>query len=156
MELLLKEWKVVLILVLTGLLTLTAWLLDREMHAFAEFKAAVVVLGQEAEKETKRVNELHQRTLKETNDEWKKQLPSIREGAIDNYMRRFPRGLLGNSCGGQVPGDASGAKVPDGPAGQPMAPRDPQQDAFIGACARDAARLGKWQEWATKNQLQAQ
>ncbi len=152
MELLRKEWKLVLILVLTGLLTLTAWLLNREIHAFAEFKAAVVVLGQEAEKESDRINELHQRTLKETRHEWEKQLPSIRTTAIDNYMRRFPAGLC-NPGGGQVSGDAGGAKVPDGPTGQPVAAGDPQRDAFIEACARDAARLGKWQGWATKNQL---
>lgn len=151
MEWLLMNWKLVVIVILTAALSLMTKLYMSEVREFAEFKGAIVVLGQEAEKEAKRINDLHAQTLKETNDDWKKRLPSIREGAIDNYMRRFPRGLLGNTCESNVSGSNSATEGAPGAVGERMAAGE---DAFVKACAVDAAKLKLLREFAAKNNLQ--
>lgn len=117
---------------------------------FAEFKAGIVVLGQEAEKHAKEVNDRHEKTLKENKDAWNKALPSIRENAIDSYMRRFPRGLLGDSCPGQVPGPSGNPGAPDGAVEERMAPGEME---FISNCAEDAGKLRSLRSWATDNKL---
>lgn len=151
MEWLLMNWKLVAIVILSAALGLMTKLYMSEVRDLAEFKGAIAVLGQEAEKEAKRINDLHAQTLKETNDEWKKQLPGIREGAIDNYMRRFPRGLLGNTCESNVPGSNQAPQGAVGAVGERMAPGE---TAFVKACAVDAGKLRLLREFATKNNLQ--
>lgn len=151
MEWLLMNWKLVVIVVLSAALGLMTKLYMSEVREFAEFKGAITVLGQEAEKEAKRINDLHAKTLKETNDDWKKRLPDIREGAIDSYMRRFPRGLLGNTCESNVPGSNQATESVPGAVGERMAAGE---EPFVKACAVDAAKLKLLREFATKNNLQ--
>jgi hypothetical protein len=157
MGLLLKEWKLALIAVLSAVIVLLYNLWQSEVKDFAEFKGAVVVLGQEAEKEAKRVNALHEQTLKETRDEWNKQLPGIRNVAIDNYIRRFPRGLCGSPSGGKVPGSAHGAEASDGTKPERVASGETtgsaEQDTFVAECAKDAGKLRSLRSWVVDNKL---
>lgn len=161
MGFLLSNWKLILIAVLTAACALFFNLWQSEVKAFATFKGEVAALGQAAEQEAKRINDLHARTLKEVNDEWAKKVPKIGSTAIDNYMRRFPRGLCGGSGSGQVPGLAGGAEASDGAKPERVAidgattsrSGSTEGDAFISECAKDAAKLKSLRGWVQGNQL---
>lgn len=158
--LLLKNWHFVVIAILAAAVTMFYNLWQGEVKEFAEFKGAIAVLGQEAEKETKRVNELHDKALKETRDEWNKELPKIRTNAVDNYMRRFPNGLC-NGSPSLVPRNAGDPEAPAGTFPERVAPGiattgDPQTDALISECAKDASKLRSFRSWVAKNNLKSE
>ncbi len=153
---LLANWKIVLIatLLMSSYYLFNLW--RSEVKAFNEFKAAIVVLGKEAEKETKRINDLHDKVLKETSDEWNKQLPKIRDIAIDNYMRRFPRGLCGNTGSSEMPGKTDNTETPNGTKSERVAPGETAkagQDDFVVECAKDAGKLKSLRYWVIQNKI---
>lgn len=158
MGFLISNWQYVAIAALAALAALFANLWQGEVKDFAEFKGAIVVLGQEAEKETKRVNDLHKQALKETNDEWAKKEPTISSNAVANYKRRFPAGLC-NPSPSIVPGHASDPKTSGGAVEERVASGgvpttgDAKTDTFIAECGKDAAKLKSLREWAAKSNL---
>lgn len=157
MELLAREWKLVLIAALTALVCLLFWLWQGEVKEFAEFKGAVVVLGKEAEKFAKAENDKHEKALKEAKDEWNKMLPRIRSNAIDNYMQRFPVGLCGNDGGGAVRPSSPVSEGGDGAVGERVATTGSEaQDAFVAACAKDAGKLKVVRGWVIRNNLKVE
>ena len=107
------------------------------------FKAEVAVLGKQAEAEKKRVEADHKRIAKEMSDAWAKNLEAARAGAVRNYAARLRRDAGGRA----VPGDAAGAKAPDGAGKEQVAACAPDEQ-FIRDAAEDAARLTEWQLWA--------
>lgn len=161
MPFLINYWQYIVIAILAALVALFANLWQGEVKAFAEYKGAVVALGEAAKEEAKKVNELHAKTLKESRDEWNKSIPRIRETAIDNYMRRFPSGLCNNPNPMRLPGDASGTETSDGAfkervvVGPNPAPSSgsTERDTFISECAKDAGKLKSLRGWVHGNQL---
>jgi len=167
MEFLLTNWKLIAIAILAALCALLFKLWQGEVRDFAEFKGAIVVLGQEAEKHAKMVEDQQKVALKEARDEWEKALPGLRSAAIDNYMRRFPNGLCGNARGSEMPSTPSNPKGGTGTVEERVVaesgdkdstPRTGSQgqDDFVNACAEDALLRRVIRHWAIKNQLKAE
>lgn len=142
------------------------WLWQKEVKEFAEFKGAIVVLGEEAQKHKNQVEAEHKQTAKELKDDWERQLPKIRSAAVDNYKRRFPLGLCRDSGSSPMPGNASSPQALDGTQPERVAPEHPiaapdpieitdgtQVDDFAAACGEDVLALRQWRAFAVKNKL---
>ena len=145
------DLKLIAIAVLATTSLLFAWLWQEETKAFSEFKGAIVVLGQEAEKHAKEVEAKHNQVVKEMTNDWNQRLPSIRSTAVSNYLRRFPNGVLGSPGCGDVPGAPKDSQAPGGAIEERVAtgPTDGQQ-AFVANCAEDAAVRRQVKEWADR------
>jgi hypothetical protein len=148
-EFMLSHWRDVLI----GVLICAVWGLSHlwrsEVEDFEAYRVKVAALGIAAEQEAQRVNELHHKTLEDTNNAWKSELPKARSGAVAAYLAAHPRSQLPRPCGGEVRGHADSPASTDG-AGQECVP----PEGFIADAAEDALKIGKWQAWAIDNKLE--
>lgn len=107
------------------------------------------VLGEAAAADAKRVNELHQQVLKETQNDFNKQLPQVRSGAVAAYRAAHPDRLHGPYPGqGGLPGSAGGVEENDGTGQKCLL-----DASFITDAAEDALKIDWWQQWARKNNL---
>lgn len=140
-QLLLANWKLVLIGALMAAAALCFKLWRDEARAFAEFKAGIVVLGQEAEKHAKKVAADNAKTTKEIKDAIPKQIAAARGRAVRNYIASLPVSPGGSG----VSATAGGAAGINAAGQEPVAACRPE---FIEDAAQDAATIAQWQEWA--------
>lgn len=157
----LSNWKLILIAILSALVALFYNLWQGEVHDFAKFQGETEAYGKAAAKRAAWINERNKSVLKEVNNEWEKQVSKIGSTAIDNYMRRFPRGLCGNPGGGGMPGVPNDSETPYGAKPERVAADgattsrsgSTEGDAFVSECAKDAAKLKSLRGWVQGNQL---
>lgn len=138
--LLLANWKLVVIGILSALLSLTFAMWRHEVHAFDMFKAQVEVMGKQAEVKKKETEAKQNQILKETGDAWAKNLDAVRNNSVNRYRMR------GGSSGGAMPGLAIRTEKLDGTGKEQLA----CEPGFIADAAEDAAKVAAWQEWARR------
>lgn len=132
----------------------------REEHKFDVYQAAVDAIGQEAAKRAAERKAAQDVTTKEVRDDFQSDVRGIRA----YYDRRLRDAQATRSRG--VSAAADGAGGADGAAGErapcradpdARVPLQPGGDAaaieFERACALDAAKLVRWQDFARKNGL---
>ena len=139
-ELLLTNWRMILIGVLAAAAALCFKLWREEARAFTAFRAAVIAEG-------KAQKEQYETTVKDVSVAWEKQLPLARSGAVAAYCRTHPCGVLPD-CRSQVP-EAGSSGTLDGASKE----RIVVSAGFISDCAEDALKVRSWQNWARENQL---
>lgn len=140
-ELLLGNWKLVLIGLLMASTGLFYKLWQDKVDEHNIFKAGIVVLGQEAEKHAKKIEADNALVTKEIRDAIPKQITAARSAAVRRYIASLPV-----SPGGSGLSPASnGAGGLDAPGKEPVAACRP---GFIEDAAQDAATIGLWQDWA--------
>lgn len=115
---------------------------------FTEFRIKIEVEARVAAAEAARIGALHEKTLKETKDDWNKRLPQVRSGAVAAYIAAHPERVLPPTDTGAVPGAGNGPGIPDG-TGKECVP----DTVLIQDCADDALKIFEWQTWARKNEL---
>lgn len=141
-SLLLANWKLVAIGILSALVMLFYNLWQRKVDEFNVFKAGVEAVGRAAEAEKKRVEETHAKTTKEIKDAIPKQIAAARSNAVKRYIASLPTypGGSGLSC---APNSAGGTDATS-------------KESMVGGCragfiedaAQDATTIGQWQDWA--------
>lgn len=132
------------------------WRLDAVQARFDGFVGQTELIGKQAEKEAEAVKALHQQTLEDVSNAWKKQLQPARDGAVAAYRAAHPERVWRQDSGcGIVPGNASGNQGNDGGGKEPVAAGQTcEPDAkFIEDSAQDALSIGIWRTWAVKNKL---
>lgn len=151
---LLENWKALVLAALVAAALSFFGLWRHEVKAFDAFKIEVKALGKQAEIEAKRVNDLHDQTVKDVSNAWNTALPKVRDNAVRNYAAAHPDRVRDASCG-PVPGHAGGPSSPDGAGKEQMAAGQACQpdDQFIRDAAEDALKIGTWQDWARRNSL---
>lgn len=142
-SLLLTNWKLVLIGLLLASTALFYNLWQGEVKDFAEFKGAIAVLGQEAEKHAKKVEAEHNKVTKEIKDEIPKKIAAARSNAVRNYIASLP--VNAGGCTMSTPPNSP--KGTDGAGEEPVLACRP---GFIEDAAQDAATIGLWQDWARR------
>ena len=155
MPLLLANWKLILIALLVATAALFEQLWYDKVQELAEFKGKIEQAGETAKKEKDRVEKLHSDTVAEINNSWFKAVPTIRADALANFKQRYPSGLCAPAGGVPVSANADSPASADGTGSKQVVAGAPSDD-FVSACALDAAKVGKWQEWATLNQLKVE
>lgn len=138
--------KLVILAVLVAWGSVATWAWNREVHAFAEFKAEVKAAGEQAEKEAKATEAKHNQVLVEVSHAWSDQLPKIRSGAVAAYLRRHPE-RVPDAGGCQVRGAADSAQGPDGTGEERVAARCEPDEGFIRDAAEDASKVRLCREW---------
>lgn len=154
MSLLLANWKLVVIAALAALLALMTNLylgtrddLVVEKANFTSFVARVDELGKEAEDKLGKDKAEQLKNLEKVKADHEKQIPTIRAGAVANYLARVRNNAAENPGGGAVQGNSPGIRLDDG-AGKECVP----DEAFIRDAAEDAEKVGAWQEYCRLNQ----
>ena len=156
-ELLLANWKWVVMVALSAALG-TTWHLYRAKAAdFEEYKVEVQAQGKIAQEAAKAQEAKQNQIVKDVSDAWNAQIEPTRKAAVAAYLARHGTadvrhsasdGVLYHPGSGSVPGQAGCPQGTDaaGPQCLPDA-------ALIADCAQDALTLRLWQEWATRNGL---
>lgn len=114
---------------------------------YIRYGAGVEALGKQAVVDKAKVEADHEQNLKDVKNEFEKNLPDVRAGAVAAYLaaHRVPD-VAGR---GAMPGIASRQPSNDG-AGKECVP----DEAFIADAADDAAKVAEWQEWARLNRFE--
>jgi hypothetical protein len=154
MSLILANWK----LIVMGLLLVAVGsfyhLWRSEVDDFTSYKALVTAEGNVAKIEAQRVNDLQKKQLEESTNEWNKQLPKIRAGAVAAYIARY--GVQQHTSSGAVPGQAASTQGSDGTSQGGVAAASTCDPGFVSDAAEDAGKVGAWQAWASGNGLPVQ
>lgn len=150
-ELLIANWKYILIAALTATNILFYNLWQGSKEEFVIYQAEVRVLGEEAERKVKEVEANQQKVLEDVTNEWNKKLPKVREDAVAAYKRRYPNlGLrLPNAGSSQMPGTPC---IPQGANGT-SEEQVVVGTGFIQDSAEDALKIEMFQKWVRENNL---
>jgi len=151
MMLLIANWKYILIAALTAsnVLFYNIWQVSKE--DFTTYKTEVRVLGEQAERKAKEIEDHQQKVLEDVTNEWNKKLPKVREDAVAAYKRRYPNiGLRLPTEGGCVMPRTTG--VPQGANGTS------EEQVVVGAgfiqdSAQDALTIEMVRKWVRDNNL---
>lgn len=151
MMLLIANWKYILIAALTAsnVLFYNIWQVSKE--DFTTYKTEVRVLGEEAERKAKEIEDHQQKVLEDVSNAWNNTLPKVREDAVAAYKRRYPNlGLcLPNAGSSQMPGATN---VPQGTNGT-----GEEQvvvgSGFIQDSAQDALTIEMVRKWVRENNI---
>lgn len=142
---LLDNWRVALFAAVVALLATFYMLWQDTEKDLTVLQVQTESEAKAAKAYVKETHALHTKTLKETNNDWRKRLPEVRSGAVAAYLaaHRVPQG-------GNNPGDpaAHGPQVPDG-AGQECLP----DRKLIEDAAEDALKIAEFQDFVRKNKL---
>lgn len=157
MELILANWKLILIAALTALVVFFHQLWMGSEKDLATERAAAAQAAADAITRAKEIKAHYQEIVKDVSLSWDAALPGVRAAAVENYARRFgtaclrPNGdglrLNLSATGHDVPGTAEGAEVPLQEEPERLAT---EHDAFIRACAEDAQARELTREWALR------
>lgn len=151
MRLLIANWKYVLIAALTATNIMFYNLWQGTKEDFTTYKTEVRVLGEEAERKAKEIEDHQQKILEGVKNAWNAKLPKVREDAVAAYKRRYPNlGLPPSACSSQLPGATPNSQSSDG-ASQESVVTCTQQ--FISDSAEDSLKIDLWQTWARENNL---
>ena len=152
MRLLIANWKYVLIAALTATTLMFYNLWQGTKEDFTTYKTEVRVLGEEAERKAKEIEDHQQKVLEDVSNAWNAKLPKVREDAVAAYKRRYPNlGLrLPNAGSGEVSRTSNSSQSSDG-ASQESVVTCTQQ--FISDSAEDSMKIDLWQTWARENNL---
>lgn len=151
MRLLIANWKYILIAALTAsnVLFYNIWQVSKE--DFTTYKTEVRVLGEQAERKAKEIEDHQQKVLEDVSNAWNNTLPKVREDAVAAYKRRYPNlGLrLPNAGSSQMPGATN---VPQGTNGT-----GEEQvvvgSGFIQDSAQDALTIEMVRKWVRENNI---
>jgi len=151
MMLLIANWKYILIAALTAsnVLFYNIWQVSKE--DFTTYKTEVRVLGEQAERKAKEIEDHQQKVLEDVSNAWNNTLPKVREDAVAAYKRRYPNlGLrLPNAGSSQMPGATN---VPQGTNGT-----GEEQvvvgSGFIQDSAQDALTIEMVRKWVRENNI---
>ena len=151
MMLLIANWKYILIAALTAsnVLFYNIWQVSKE--DFTTYKTEVRVLGEEAERKAKEIEDHQQKVLEDVTNEWNKKLPKVREDAVAAYKRRYPNlGLrLPNAGSSQMPGTPC---IPQGANGT-SEEQVVVGTGFIRDSAEDALKIEMVRKWVRENNI---
>lgn len=153
MTFLLANWRYVLLIGILAAGNVLFWnLWQTKSEELVIFKAEVAILGRQAEDRAKEVESHQLKVLEDVSNAWNRQLPAIREDAVDAYKRRYPNiGLrLPNAGSGKVPRVTIDTESSDGAGKEPVVACT---DQFISDSAEDSLKIDLWQEWARQNKL---
>jgi hypothetical protein len=144
--LLLANWKLIVIGVLSALVVMfyNLWLGARD--DLASFKGQIAQSAADAEAENARMLRVQLANLNVLKVDYEAKLPQVRSDAIANYLARRVRTKPAGETG--VPSTGTGIKVDDGTSKESIP--DP---SFIADCAEDAHRLTAWQQYGRMNHL---
>jgi hypothetical protein len=148
---LLANWKYVLIAALTATTLMFYNLWQGTKEDFTTYKTEVRVLGEEAERKAKEIEDHQQKVLEDVSNAWNAKLPKVREDAVAAYKRRYPNlGLrLPNAGSSQMPGATN---VPQGTNGT-----GEEQvvvgSGFIQDSAQDALTIEMVRKWVRENNI---
>lgn len=151
MRLLIANWKYVLIAALTATTLMFYNLWQGTKEDFTTYKTEVRVLGEEAERKAKEIEDHQQKVLEDVSNAWNAKLPKVREDAVAAYKRRYPNlGLrLPNAGSSQMPGATN---VPQGTNGT-----GEEQvvvgSGFIQDSAQDALTIEMVRKWVRENNI---
>lgn len=151
MRLLIANWKYVLIAALTATSILFYNLWQGTKEDFATYKTEVRVLGEEAERKAKEIEDHQQKVLEDVSNAWNAKLPKVREDAVAAYKRRYPNiGLqLPNAGSSQMPGTPC---VPEGTNGT-SEEQVVVGTGFIRDSAEDALKIEMIRKWVRENNI---
>jgi hypothetical protein len=148
---LLSNWKYVLIAALaaTNLLFYNLWQGSKE--DLTTYRTEVRVLGEEAERKAKEIEDHQQKILGGVKNAWNAKLPKVREDAVAAYKRRYPNiGLqLPNAGSSQMPGTSC---VPEGTNGT-SEEQVVVGTGFIRDSAEDALKIEMIRKWVRENNI---
>lgn len=151
MRLLIANWKYVLIAALTATTLMFYNLWQGTKEDFTTYKTEVRVLGEEAERKAKEIEDHQQKVLEDVSNAWNAKLPKVREDAVAAYKRRYPNlGLRLPTEGGCVMPRTTG--VPQGANGTS------EEQVVVGAgfiqdSAQDALTIEMVRKWVRDNNL---
>lgn len=133
------------------------WRLDAVQAEFDHFRDVTKLIGEQAQKEAKDTNDLHQKTLEDVSHAWEKELPIARNNAVAAYLARHPVRVLvkpSASCG-DLPGTSVDPKGSDGTRQEQMATQQACEldTKFVSDCAEDALKVGAFQDIVILNKL---
>lgn len=125
--------------------------LETVQAKFDGFVASTKAQGEAAQKRSVAKEAEHNRITKEIKDAIPKQLAAARSNAVRNYAARLPK----YPGGGAVSCPAVGASGIDAASKEPVAAgwSGATAPTFIEDCAQDAATIGQWQAWASKQEI---
>ena len=151
MRLLIANWKYVLIAALTATTLMFYNLWQGTKEDFATYKTEVRVLGEEAERKAKEIEDHQQKILEGVKNAWNAKLPKVREDAVAAYKRRYPNiGLqLPNAGSSQMPGTSY---VPQGTNGT-SEEQVVVGTGFIRDSAEDALKIEMVRKWVRENNI---
>ena len=151
MRLLIANWKYVLIAALTATTLMFYNLWQGTKEDFATYKTEVRVLGEEAERKAKEIEDHQQKILEGVKNAWNAKLPKVREDAVAAYKRRYPNiGLqLPNAGSSQMPGTSS---IPQGANGT-SEEQVVVGSGFIRDSAQDALKIEMIRKWVRENNI---
>lgn len=151
MTFLLANWKYVLIAALTATTLMFYNLWQGTKEDFATYKTEVRVLGEEAERKAKEIEDHQQKILEGVKNAWNAKLPKVREDAVAAYKRRYPNiGLqLPNAGSSQMPGTSS---IPQGANGT-SEEQVVVGSGFIRDSAQDALTIEMVRKWVRENNI---
>ena len=151
MRLLIANWKYVLIAALTATTLMFYNLWQGTKEDFATYKTEVRVLGEEAERKAKEIEDHQQKVLEAVTSDWNKKLPKVREDAVAAYKRRYPNiGLrLPNAGSSQVPGTSCIPQRTDGTSEEQLV----VGTGFIRDSAEDALKIEMIRKWVRENNI---
>ena len=151
MRLLIANWKYVLIAALTATTLMFYNLWQGTKEDFTTYKTEVRVLGEEAERKAKEIEDHQQKILEGVKNAWNAKLPKVREDAVAAYKRRYPNiGLqLPNAGSSQMPGTSS---IPQGANGT-SEEQVVVGSGFIRDSAQDALKIEMVRKWVRENNI---
>lgn len=151
MRLLIANWKYVLIAALTATTLMFYNLWQGTKEDFTTYKTEVRVLGEEAERKAKEIEDHQQKILEGVKNAWNAKLPKVREDAVAAYKRRYPNlGLrLPNAGSGEMPGTSS---IPQGTNGT-SEEQVVVGTGFIRDSAEDALKIEMIRKWVRENNI---
>ena len=151
MTFLLANWKYVLIAALTATTLMFYNLWQGTKEDFTTYKTEVRVLGEEAERKAKEIEDHQQKILEGVKNAWNAKLPKVREDAVAAYKRRYPNiGLqLPNAGSSQMPGTSS---IPQGANGT-SEEQVVVGTGFIRDSAEDALKIEMIRKWVRENNI---
>lgn len=149
MRLLIANWKYVLIAALTATTLMFYNLWQGTKEDFTTYKTEVRVLGEEAERKAKEIEDHQQKVLEDVSNAWNAKLPKVREDAVAAYKRRYPTSLQPSACSGKLPGDTN---VPQGTNGT-SEEQVVVGTGFIRDSAEDALKIEMVRKWVRENNI---
>lgn len=150
-ELLVANWKYILIAALTATNILFYNLWQGTKEDFTTYKTEVRALGEEAERKAKEIEDHQQKILEGVKNAWNAKLPKVREDAVAAYKRRYPNIglLLPNAGSSQMPGTSCVPQGTDGTSEEQVV----VGSVFIQDSAEDALKIEMFQKWVRDNNL---
>ena len=145
LTILLRNWQLVLIALLSVALTLS---ISHGRQLIAERDAKIAeIQSMQNEAQTYKTNSTQ--IAKEISDGIPKLLEQAKANAWANYQKKYPaNAACGIRISGVLPADNGKSE-----AGSTERVDDVQQQEFISTCAADAGYLEKWKQWARLNDL---